>query len=290
METIKEVKEMTSRRFGIEMEGYMHSNPARTHIKGARMKKDLSLLYRNWSKRSAYSEKNGVEVVSSPIKNLNIVRRIVGEMNSHKWSTDERAGTHVHIEIKDYTGYDKMKLLHFCEAIQGIVFMLVKNYRFGNQFCHYVDSEFRDIFKNEKSYLLNELPVTKSGFPFSTMNEMGIPYVDNAKYCWCNIYSSQHDTAEFRLFHAVTSGDEAVKFVKLANAIVDTAKNTSVEHLEFIIHSLNHSTTIEKLVDNFYYILGLDYEKDGLPIVGTHAVQIMDKKLHGNKSNLGVAL
>ncbi len=109
--------------------------------------------------------------------------------------------------------------------------------------------------------------------------------VTNTKYFWMNIYGSSRPTVEFRLFHAVESDVEAIKFVKLANAIVDTVKNSTVEQLEFLIRSLYESPHTLAIAKNLYYAVGLDYSTDGLPIVGNEARQYMTEKLSSKQEN-----
>lgn len=290
----------TARKVGIEMEGYMRRNPSRITISGATLKHDASLANGHWSDAN---DRNGVEVVSRPIRNLDIIGRIVREMQGFGWSVDNRAGTHVHVDIADYTEYDKAKLLRFAKGIERIMYMFVKDYREGNRYAQKLQDDWRKIFKPiEKQVQVTnkngsvkwkkqqtarvdwERLVASGGRNLlDALQAAGHTNCVNSKYYWVNIYSSRHGTAEFRIFHAIESPEEAMKFAKLAHNIVDLCKHASVEQLEFIIMSLYESEDLEALKRNFFYVLGLP-EDFNLPLAGETARNYMRTKLAQQKT------
>ncbi|MNS30719.1 putative amidoligase enzyme [compost metagenome] len=272
-------RELMNRRFGIEMEGYFSSNPREVKIKGARIKKDLSLTNPHWN---TGRDKFGVEINSRPIKTIGIVDRIFNDMVSlGGWSVDERAGTHIHVEIADYTELDKLKLLRFCKGIENIMYTFVKNYRYSNNYCYRLDNSWRKVFK-ETGNLEETIQGARNGLVHiqNVLRKKGIPTVYNPKYNWCNIYDSHHRTAEFRLFHAIENVEEAKNFVRLAIAIVDMVKVVSPEQLEFIIASIySDSKTAQDCVDKLYEAVGLDQALYGLSMQGTEAYSELSAKM-----------
>jgi hypothetical protein len=142
--------------------------------------------------------------------------------------------------------------------------MFVKDYRKGNRYCNLLPDGWRSVFKDRDS-------------------AYNLRYATRSKYFWCNVYGSRHRTAEFRIFHCVESGEQAVKFARLAHAIVELCKNATPEQLEFIILSLYESKDVGSCVNNFYNVLGLN-SADTLPVVGESARDYLEKKLQKNQA------
>lgn len=270
----------TTRRFGIEMEGYVSTYPRDITISGATIKRDASLHNSRWL-RSRGTNRYGVEVVTNPIKTLAVVERIVSKLGENGWSGDEKAGTHVHIEIADYDQYDRIKLLRFCKGIERIMLMFAKDYRNGNRYCNTLPKQWSKVFKTKHTAKLDALKGVQPHFiTFPVLRDMGLHDAVNSKYYWCNLYGTPtRPTVEFRLFHNVTSATEAVKFIKLTNAIVDIVKNSTIEQLEFLIMSLYESKTPLSIAKNLYYALGMNYDVEGLSLIGNLAVDYMRDKL-----------
>jgi hypothetical protein len=110
----------------------------------------------------------------------------------------------------------------------------------------------------------------------NTIRSSGLS-VENSKYFWLNIYGSRHGTAEFRIFHAVESMDEIKNFITMAHNIVELAKKSTPEQLEFIILSLYESENIYRLRENFLQLLGMEGHE--VPFKGGQARQYMETKL-----------
>jgi hypothetical protein len=277
----------TKRKFGIEMEGYIRRHPRNMRLPhGADVKRDASLRNNGWD--NALLTEFGVEIVSKPTKDTSHVADIFSEMRRNDWHVDTAAGTHVHIDIADYTGFDKAKLLRFCKGIERIIFMFVKNYRNNNRYCKNLSNDWRKIFKpvNKKRRNLQDrwvidkakinLEDVSSGNLMSAIRNHGLT-VENSKYFWLNIYGSRHGTAEFRIFHAVENMEEIENFILMAHNIVELAKNSTPEQLEFIILSLYESENIFRLRDNFLQLLNMTGRE--VPMKGGEARQYMEKKL-----------
>lgn len=275
-------REMSTRRFGIEMEGYFQNHPREIKIKGGHIKRDGSLTNAYWGN---HSEKYGVEINSRPIKTLDIVGRIFGEMEEKGiWSVDDRAGTHIHVEIKDYTELDKIKLIRFCKGIENIMYTLVKDYRYSNSYCRKMENDWRKVFKEtDLADLLKGagnnqgLRIVREEFQKKKINN-----VYNSKYYWCHVYGSSRPTAEFRLFHAIENAEEAKNFVRLAVAIVDLCKVVTPEQLEYIIAMIyKDSKDTDDCIKKLYEAVGLDFERYGAKKRGEQAIEYLNGRLDG---------
>ena len=279
---------LLARKFGIEMEGYMNTNPRHIRIANATLKRDGSLANSHWDddyspffplSRTSF----GVEVVSPPSRDLDVAKKIFADMQSHGWSVDERAGTHVHIDISDFNGNDKAKLLRFCKGIERIIFMFVKGSRADNQYCRKLDNDWKNIFKSRRSngrhYKCPDLRNVAHDRLIDTINFSGLS-VSNVKYNWLNIFGSRFPTAEFRLFHAVESVEEVEGFILMAHNIVELVKNCSVEQLEFIILSLYSSNNVQEIKKNFFEIINMSTNR--MRILGYEAEKYLRVKMADN--------
>ncbi len=279
-----------NRRFGIEMEGYVNRHPDHMGIRNAKVKRDASLRNSNWG--FGMSE-FGVEIAAEPSTDFTNVEEIFNRMKSAGWHVDDSAGTHIHVEIADFSEQDKAKLLRFCKGIERIIFLFVKNYRNGNRFCKMLSDDWRKIFRPKERKLRRRnasgqiiyhtqlesrryTGVRRDGL-LSALRREGFS-VDNSKYYWLNVYGSRYKTAEFRIFHAVESIDEIKFFITMAHNIVELVKHASVEQLEFIIMCLYESKDIHAIARNFFELLNME---DSFNIVfnGPKAYKYLDEKL-----------
>ncbi len=260
------------RKFGIEMEGYINTHPDYLGIRDAKAKRDGSLRNNHWHRSM---DEFGVEIATDPLTDFSKVERIFERMKVAGWHVDNHAGTHVHIEIADFSEQDKAKLLRFCKGIERIIFMFVKDYRNGNHYCKKLSDDFRKIFKPKENKLRRRsssgqilyqtvmesrryTDVPRDGL-IGALQRNGFS-VDNSKYYWLNVYGSRYKTAEFRIFHAVESLEDIRFFVTMAHNIVELVKHVSVEQLEFIILSLYESKDAQTMAANFLQLLGMDGE------------------------------
>lgn len=262
---------LLNRKFGIEMEGYITKNPGNVNLgRNISIKRDASLGHSNWS---AGNSKYGVEVVTNPIRETDKVLETFALMKAAGWSVDERAGTHVHIEIRDYSNEDKAKLLRFAKGIERIIFMFVKENRDGNRYCGKLSSDYRKLFQPQESPVwrrtstgerVQEVRRIPRTYPESTTRTLqqliganGLA-ADTGRYYWLNMFSTRFPTVEFRIFHAIERATEAVFFISLAHNIVETAKAMSPEQIEFVIMSLYESSDAETAAVNLLEMLGFE--------------------------------
>jgi hypothetical protein len=287
----------TNRKFGVEMEGYVNSSPRNLYIRNANIKRDGSLRNSDWD---SYHSDYGVEITTEPITNFSTLEQIFLEMQSKGWHVDENAGTHIHIDISDFSEFEKGKLLSFAKGIEKIIFMFVKEYRNGNEYCKKLQDEWRNIFKPrevtvrtrdsrgrltyqkkyEEALDLEGLLKRRSSL-LDVLWQNGFSNCSNNKYYWLNIYRSRYGTAEFRIFHAIENIDELKAFVWMAHNIVEIAKHSSVAQLEFIILSLYEATSIDALRQNFQSLLGIDDYTLAMP--GNSAKRHMMEKVSENR-------
>lgn len=273
-----------TRRIGIEMEGYIDTYPESAEIYGVRIGEDGSLENSDWDDEF---EPYGVELRTDPFTDLNELYRTWKEMESYGWNVDDRAGTHIHVEISDFTPYDMTKLLRFGKGIERIIFMFVQDYRYENDYCLPLHKAWRLMFRKNSKY--KDIPWDQirnkeyfSDYLVETFGRETRGYRSrgnapwNGKYQWLNVLGTRYPTVEFRLFHAVEDVEELIKQARLAEAIVNFSKNTTLEQMEFVLKELYAQTSVEDLTAKFFSALGLDFE---LPMVGSEAKAYLVDKL-----------
>lgn len=274
-----------TRTIGIEMEGYIEAHPIGSGMDveasrlGCDVKRDESLYNCYWEE-DYDDNKFGIELNTAPMTDLSKVYGIVRMLNDYGWSTDSRAGTHIHIDIRDFTEEEKAKLLRFGKGIERIIFLFVNDNRYNNDFCKGIHKEWRKVFwKKSKIFKkMNWEKIDERGGlrPYLHDNYDMINEINNYKYSWINILSSQHGTAEFRLFHAMESADEIIKQANLAYSIVELVKNSSIEQLEFILKEIYKESTVEAIVEKLFQALNIE---EVMPIVGLLAYEKFTRKL-----------
>jgi hypothetical protein len=287
-----------NRNVGIEMEGYFDHNPrymsSLKFADGAEIKQDGSLYNAYWE--SGY-KRHGVEIVCEKTQDIQtILNTFLVMEREHGWSTDDRAGTHIHVEVADFSFHDKAKMAMFAQSIQPIIHMFSEDYRFGNRYCRMMDKNWSDIFTGERFAKIdwsNDGTVvyyeerTKPNFAQFLINNKvwSESENDNMLYCekynWTNV-NTQYPTIEFRQFHAIKKPSDIINFANMAVNIIDTVKNSTVEQLKFIALSLWESVTPEDVANNFLHAIGM--EKGSIPMVGELAAMDVLGKLASKHS------
>jgi hypothetical protein len=89
------------------------------------------------------------------------------------------------------------------------------------------------------------------------------PYIGTpttVRYQFVNIWSSSHDTIEFRIFHAIRDAKEAKMFALLAYSLVEVVKHSTLEHLEYLADVImNKSTSAEDMIKKLTESVGLEH-------------------------------
>lgn len=274
-----------ARKVGIELEGYVEEHPGEVFIAGAEIKQDGSLGNDCWSD---HTESYGVEVCTEPMENLEMLELIWGDVQELDWSVDSSAGTHIHVDISDFSVEDKVRLLRFGKGIERIIYMFVQDYRNGNSYCERLHKSWRKVYRDER---LKELDWSQAEggnvneFIYDRLRDVRRGYSDrgevlwNGRYQWLNVFDSRYPTVEFRLYHAADDFEVLVQQAKMSEAIVNLVKSSSVAQLEFIIRELYKQTSVDAAVKMFFEVLGLDFV---MKVQGERARQYMETKLAAN--------
>jgi hypothetical protein len=257
-----------NRTIGVEVEGYSgdYRNMRNDGIRHSNLKYDGSLTGGRYGVQ-------GVEVVTKPINNLDLLDEVFEDITAYKWSIGRgTAGTHIHVDSNDYKLEDKLKMAIFMNLIELPMFLLVKKYRWSrrkygrNQYCRPIQDGWKQVLKrldenysdiNWRQYkklgnLIYDLSNRSDRRYFSTPN--------TTRYQFVNIWSSSHDTIEFRIFHAIRDAKEAKKFALLAYSLVEIVKHSTLEHLEYIADVImNKSTSAEDMVKKLTESVGLEH-------------------------------
>jgi hypothetical protein len=260
---------ITNRKIGIEMEGYLDDYPKSIEIAGVSIGQDGSLENYEWEDDL---EPYGVELRTKPMTDLFPLYETWKDMQHCGWGTDDRAGTHIHVDISDFTGLDKVKLLRFGKGIEKIIFLFVEDYRIGNDYCCDISKGWRSIFrKNSKVKGIDwnnapsdsyELQTYLNNYARSIKGKDSHGYyrhaIWNGKYQWMNVLGSNYSTVEYRLFHAVGGVEELIGQAMMSLAIVNLVKNSTVEQLEFILKEIYSQETIGNICNKFFEALGME--------------------------------
>lgn len=265
-----------NRTIGVEMEGYVSGIYPRDmeldYIEP--VKTDGSLRYQSWSEDNP---RNGVEIATIPLRDLSKLETLFTQMETYNWDVnyDENAGTHVHVDVSDFTAFDKIRLLWFGKQIEDIMFMFVKKYRREEGWCRKLDRIYtKDAMMQDEEFWNSRTLDDYDDMEFKyTDNEYY--YLDSDKYLWMNMFATDYPTVEFRIFHAIENKEELVRFAYLVHNMVETVKNSTVEQLGFIIQSLRCLNDAREVGDAFCRALGLNFR---LPLRSKSAQRILEKE------------
>jgi hypothetical protein len=256
-----------NRTIGVEVEGYSadYRNMRNNGVRHSNLKYDGSLT----GSRHGLS---GVEVVTKPINNLDLLDEVFEDITAYQWNCGRgTAGTHIHVDANDYMLEDRLKMAIFMNLIETAMFLLVKKYRYSrrkyyrNQYCQPIQNGWKQVLKKlDEHRILNWRQYKKLGnLIYDLRTNPNRPYIGTpttVRYQFVNIWSSSHDTIEFRIFHAIRDAKEAKMFALLAYSLVEVVKHSTLEHLEYLADVImNKSTSAEDMIKKLTESVGLEH-------------------------------
>jgi hypothetical protein len=278
--SLKNIK--LNRTVGLEFEGYV-KNVGRVPYASSRG--DGSLMYETSSGR------RGVEYVTEPLSELDKIDEVMQGLKNCSWSVGRtRPSTHIHVDASDYNLYDYQKAITFLLGIQETMFLLVKPYRMYNRFCQMLGHS-KQGFKEFLSHL-KSIGVDPSSYE-SIWQVRNDTYYGNLvnnrnsisrfmsdikvgnRYVWANIFNSSHKTIEFRIFHALSSANEAKKFALLSYHIVETIKNSTLNHLEYLVQTIESKGTSDEKIQALFESVGFEHS---IKVSNKNHKEIIDRK------------
>lgn len=253
------------RKIGIEMEGYLDTHPKECEIYGVKIGTDSSLSNSDWYYKD---EPYGVELRTPPFTDLDDLRLTWEDMEYYGWSTDTEAGTHIHVDIRDFSTYEKAKLLRFGKAIEKVMFLFVDEFRNQNDFCKPIHIGWATILDENDLYWIgdekvwNKLAKSDVEDYIERMHFKAIDYSYpyNEKHSWLNVLSSAYSTAEFRLYHSVRNANELIKQAKISEAIINTVKSSSISQLDQYSLQIALQDSIDDTISKFLECINLDID------------------------------
>jgi hypothetical protein len=147
--------------------------------------------------------------------------------------------------------------------------------------------------------LLFRRSFVNQNFPWETFSSLGrlTDYVRrnsshrhhniwNGRYQWLNADVEGYPTCEFRIFSATENYELAQKYGMLAYHIIETAKNSTIEQIKFIIKSIYQTSSIDEMLTRFFDSIGLDQEFRLEVQNGELATYIDNKFCRPNRENV----
>jgi hypothetical protein len=257
------------RTIGVEVEGYtgMYNTMISNRVRHSQMKYDGSL--------GNGRNNRGLEIVTQPISKLDLLDEVFEDINKYQWTTGRgRAGTHIHVDSRDYNVLDRIKMAIFMRRIEDVMFMLVKKSRYSrgrgsrNTYCRPISDGWRELLKDlENRYPKYDLTkYTNIGnlqYDIITQERLRhspLRLPNTIRYQYVNIWSSSHNTIEFRIFHAIRTPKDAKIFTLIAYHLVELVKYSTLEHLDYLADVIiNKSTSAEDMVTKFGEAIGLPF-------------------------------
>jgi DNA-binding transcriptional MerR regulator len=262
-----------NRTIGIEVEGYTKNITKLSQgVRHSNLKRDGSLNNSyGWNARHVDGINVGMEVVSIPLSKLDMLDEIFEDIQATKWNVGRgKAGTHIHVDVRDYTLLDRIKMAVLMEKLDDVMFLMVKPSRRTrenqrNRYCRPMDSLWSTIIRRCQETGLNinnhdnirNLLYSLTRIEQSSGNYRSLPNWN--RYNFANVFDTGIGTIEFRLFHAIRDSSDAKKFGLLAYHLIETVKHSSVEQLEFIAESINNSSSAEEMVKRLAESIGLEF-------------------------------
>jgi hypothetical protein len=262
------------RTIGIEVEGYTKNFPKLNQgVRHCQIKQDASLSNSyGWYINRNEGVTVGAEVVSVPLSKLDMLDEMFEDIQASKWHIGRgKASTHIHVDANDFTLYERIKMAIFMEKLDNAMFLMVKKNRHTrrgfqrNRYCAPLSPEWKALLDraNEVGVDVNRYDDIGS-FIFEIARiernrgtHSRFPHYN--RYNFANIFSTGRGTIEFRLFHSIRDSKEAKKFGLIAYNLVETVKNSTLEHLNFIADSVNNSGSAEEMVEKLSTSIGLDF-------------------------------
>lgn len=261
------------RTIGIEVEGYTKNYPKLSKgVRHASLKYDASL--RNsygWGVLRDEGRSVGMEVVSVPLSKLDMLDEMFEDIQATRWNIGRgSAGTHVHVDIRDYKLFDQIKMAIFMQKLEDVMFLMVKPNRhtkqgIRNRYCRPLDGSWTKFLER----------VNNLGIDISRHSDIGslmyavtleerrkginnFYFPSTTRYNFANVFNTNKGTIEFRLFHAIRTSKDAKIFGLLAYHIIETVKHSTLEQLDFIADSINKLRSAEEMLEKFTTSIGLE--------------------------------
>jgi hypothetical protein len=269
-----------NRTIGIEIEGYTRDYPKMESegVRHSQLKRDASLSNSyGYHVNRAKGVSVGMEVVSVPFMKLDMMDDIFEDIQNASWHIGRnKAGTHIHVDARDYSMTDKIKMAIFMQKLEEVMFLMVKPYRYysrggngneRNRYCTSIDKNWEgliqryeelDIDPNRHEYV-NDL-IYDMAETHRRRHGRAHPsrFPSHNRYNFVNVFNTGLSTIEFRLFHAIRTPKDGKQFALLAYHIIETVKHSTLEQLNFIADSINACSTADEMVRKFTQSIGLD--------------------------------
>lgn len=203
----------------------------------------------------SYRSKYGLEVVSPPITDVDLITEVYHQMNDNGWSVDNSAGLHIHVDARDLTPKDFYKVLLLMTAIEPIMYGISDTYRFNvSGYCQplvssYMRSDVRECLSQRYDNITTMRQVLFTNDRYSALNFLAF---------------NKHNTIEFRYFSPQTDAAEVINRVELVTRIVDFAKYASYEQVYVAYKKVMDCEVFEDMSDVVQELLQLPFDLKSL--------------------------
>lgn len=197
------------------------------------------------SGRKAHKERHptSLEVKTAPANGDEFVKQMVELGKSFKKAkalTNDSCGLHVHIDARDLTDADLEKVLMLWSKVESSMFLIVSPRRSGSQWC-----KPWTLKSKTGPALMNEFIREKLRADGYFTDSKVLSGIKSGKYYPDRYHSlnlcalSSHGTLENRMHHGTTNIQNIIHWAMLNSAIVDYAKNNTMEDIAKLENSFD---------------------------------------------------
>lgn len=156
--------------------------------------------YANWN---SHYEHCGTEFVSPILQGEDGLRDVRSFYKAVRPIMSDSCGLHVHVDVRDFTGEEKLELVKRLKAEKELFYSKVDKKRHNNIYCH------RDIpapYRNDDWYSYKGR-------------------VSTDRFCWVNLNAiRRHGSVEFRLHEATENVGKVCAWVRFLTEFVESVK------------------------------------------------------------------
>lgn len=191
----------------------------------------------------------GLEVISPPIRDLDLIDNVFAKMHEYEWKVDNYAGLHIHVDAGDLEPKDFYKVLMLMTAVERVIYSVNDEFRYDTSQYALPLSHFSKSVRNVLHRGIDRVE-TQEDVKFT-----------NERYSALNFKAfSKHGTIEFRHFSPQTEASKVANFVELVTRLVDFAKYASYEQAYVVYEKIANAENLDVAIAVLKEVLDLPFD------------------------------